>query len=76
MKYAHQGNPDLTWETLSDVARYSLERCIDRVRDGQEGLVKEGFDNGETYAYACGSSVNYGINDEDGCNIFRGQRNL
>jgi hypothetical protein len=76
MKYAHQGNPDLTWETLSDVSRFALLRCIDRVREGQPGLVAETFDNGDVYAYSIGDKINFGLNGSDGCNIFRDQCSL
>jgi hypothetical protein len=62
----------LTYDQLSDVARYSLERCIDKIRNGADGLVREEFDNGEVYSYRCNEKINFGINGKHG-NIFRGQ---
>lgn len=61
---------DPPFETLSDVARYALERCVDRVKNG-EYLPREVFDNGEVYAYRRGDGkIARGINGKYG-NIWR-----
>jgi hypothetical protein len=60
----------VTYETLSDVTRYAVDRCIDKVRNG-EYLARESFDNGEVYCYKSGGRLCWGVNSLHG-NIARG----
>lgn len=51
-----------TYEELSDVAKFAVDRCIDKVRNG-DFCPREKFENGEVYSYALGGDrIAWGIN--------------
>jgi hypothetical protein len=70
MKTEADFDMDPPFSSLPDVARYALERCVDRLENG-EYLPREVVDGCEAYAYRHGDGkIARGINGKYG-NIWR-----